>query len=74
MMKDKMSLKGNLQLAETNPGIGKKITRTVCKIKPNIHLFHWTIRSYLTRNLTEQKNLPVLLTQNWYDIIGMVLV
>lgn len=23
-MKDKMSLKGNLQLAETNPGIGKK--------------------------------------------------
>lgn len=68
MMKDKMSLKGNLQLAETNPGIGKKNHQNC------LHLFHWTIRSYLTRNLTEQKNLPVLLTQNWYDIIGMVLV
>lgn len=47
MMKDKMSLKGNLQLAETNPGIGKKNHQNC------LHLFHWTIRSYLTRNLAE---------------------
>lgn len=38
-----MYLKGNLKLGKTNPGRGKKIPRTACKIKPNIPLLHWTL-------------------------------
>lgn len=71
-----MYLKGNLKLGKTNSGRGKKIARTACKIKPIIHLFHWTLTlSGLTYPETLLKRIEKsssCVTEDWYEFIILV--